>query len=124
MGHGILSGCPFHLTRSWTNDMTLSYSELHRWERQSARKGKRKRKASSVSTKKKSSKDSSPAEGKKVSTIIGGRKPGIELAQLQKAKFIMPSTYRQVSGNLDTVKNELQKMIDRHHAKEASMEGW
>lgn len=104
MGHGILSGCPFHLTRSWTNDMTLSYSELHRWERQSTRKGKRKRKASSVSTKKKSSKTSSPAEGKKVSTTSGGRKPGIELAQLQKAKFIMSSTYRQVNGNLDTAK--------------------
>uniref|UniRef100_UPI004029EC1E hypothetical protein n=1 Tax=Eshraghiella crossota TaxID=45851 RepID=UPI004029EC1E len=73
MGHGILSGCPFHLTRSWTNDMTLSYSELHRWERQSARKGKRKRKASSVSTNKKSSKDSSQQEGKKGSTILGSR---------------------------------------------------
>lgn len=107
MGHGILSGCPFHLTRSWTNDMTLSYSELHRWERQSARKRKKSHKRAAASAKKKTLKSTSSTMTKKIPkapTTSGGKKPGMELAHLQKAKFIMPSTYRQVSGNLDTAK--------------------
>ncbi len=127
MGHGILSGCPFHLTKSWSNDITLSYSELHRWESQNSRKRKKNRKATSDSAKKKTQKSDSTITTKKaakVPTTSGGKKSSVELSRLQRAKFIMPATYRQVSGNLDTVKNELQKMIDRHHAKEASMEGW
>lgn len=108
MGHGILSGCPFHLTRSWTNDMTLSYSELHRWERQNSRKRKKNRKETSASAKKKTQKSYSTITTKKaakVPTTSGGKKPSVELSRLQRAKFIMPATYRQVSGNLDTVKS-------------------
>lgn len=76
MGHGILSGCPFHLTRSWTNDMTLSYSELHRWERQSARKRKKSHKRAAASAKKKTLKSSSSTMTKKIAkapTTSGGK---------------------------------------------------
>lgn len=108
MGHGILSGCPFHLTKSWSNDITLSYSELHRWESQKSRKRKKNRKATSASAKKKTQKSYSTITTKKaakVPTTSGGKKPSVELSRLQRAKFIMPATYRQVSGNLDTVKS-------------------
>lgn len=79
MGHGKLSGCPFHLTTGWTNDMTVSYSELHRWERENEKKKK----------------------VRKTVVSSGGRSPGIELDQLQKVKFSMPLGYRKVKGELE-----------------------
>lgn len=79
MGRGKLSGCPFHLNTSWTNDMSISYSELHRWERENERKERARRGVSS----------------------FGGRNPGVELAQLQKVKFSMPPDYRKIKGELE-----------------------
>lgn len=34
MGHGILSGSPFHMIGGWATDMSVDYAELHRWERE------------------------------------------------------------------------------------------
>lgn len=30
MGHGILSGSPFHMIGGWATDMSVDYAELHR----------------------------------------------------------------------------------------------
>ena len=43
MGHGILSGSPFHMIGGWTTDMSVDYAELHRWEREEGQVHKRRR---------------------------------------------------------------------------------
>ena len=67
MGHGILSGSPFHMIGSWTTDMSVDYAELHRWEREEGRgPSKRKSNFKRRSAKKEQLRTKSPGKSQKV----------------------------------------------------------